>query len=186
LLLAGLAIPGLAVCAYPWLHRMDRTAVRRVAELAPRIKVLEQLGIFAAGSRAALERLASSCAETTAPAGEVIIREGDTADAFYVLLSGEVAVSAKGEAQQSRRLRVMGPGTYFGEIGLLAQVPRTATVKALEACTLYRIPGPDFIDALTTSSPSGGLLEGAKTRLARSHPSYAPTMLGDQPAPAEG
>ncbi|MGC2191566.1 MAG: MFS transporter [Candidatus Dormiibacterota bacterium] len=186
LLLAGLAIPGLAVCAYPWLHRMDRTAVRRVAELAPRIKVLEQLGIFAVGSRAALERLASSCTEITAPAGEVIIREGDTADAFYVLLSGEVAVSAKGEAQQSRRLRVMGPGTYFGEIGLLAQVPRTATVKALEACTLYRIPGPDFIDALTTSSPSGGLLEGAKTRLARSHPSYAPTMLGEQPAPAEG
>ncbi|MGC1909328.1 MAG: MFS transporter [Candidatus Dormiibacterota bacterium] len=180
LLLAGLAIPGLACCAYPWLHRMDRTAVRRVAELAPRIKVLEQLGIFAAGSRAALERLAAACIETAAPAGEVIIQEGDTADAFYVLLTGEVAVSAKGEAEHARRLRVMGPGTYFGEIGLLARVPRTATVKALEACTLYRIPGQDFIAALTTSSPSSGLLEGAKTRLAISHPSYAPTMLGEE------
>jgi len=182
LLLAGLVIPGLACCAYPWLHRMDRTAVRRVAELAPRIKVLEQLGIFAAGSRAALERLATACTETSAPAGEVIIQEGDTADAFFVLLTGEVAVSAKGEAEHARRLRVMGPGTYFGEIGLLARVPRTATVQALEACTLYRIPGQDFIDALTISSPSGGLLEGAKTRLAISHPSYAPTLLGETPA----
>ena len=182
LLLAGLAIPGLALCAYPWLFRMDRAAVRRLAELAPRIKILEQLGIFAAGSRASLEHLAAACTETTAPAGEVIIQEGDTADAFYVLLSGEVAVSAKGEAQRARRLRVMGPGTYFGEIGLLAQMPRTATVKALQACTLYRIPGSDFIDALTTSTASGGLLEGAKTRLARSHPSYAPTLLGEAQA----
>ena len=185
LLLVGLGIPGLACCAYPWLHRMDRTALRRVAELAPRIKILEQLGIFAAGSRAALERLAAACVETTVPAGEVIIREGDPADAFYVLLDGEVAVSAQGEAQRSRRLREMGPGTYFGEIGLLAKVPRTATVEALEPCTIYRIAGQDFIDALTTSSPSGGLLEGAKTRLAQSHPSYAPTFLGDPQAAAE-
>jgi CRP-like cAMP-binding protein len=115
----------------------------------------------------------------TATPGQVIIREGDPADAFYVLLVGEVQVSARGEAKRSRVLRVMGPGSYFGEIGLLAQVPRTATVKALEACTLYRISGTDFVDALTASSPSGGFLEGAKTRLARSHPSYAPTMLGD-------
>jgi CRP-like cAMP-binding protein len=185
LLLAGLAIPGLACCAYPWLYRMDRTAVRRLAELAPRIRVLEQLGIFAAGSRASLERLAAACTETTAASGDVIIQEGDSADAFYVLLSGEVAVSARGEAQRSRRLRVMGPGTYFGEIGLLAQVPRTATVKALETCSLYRIPGTDFIDALTTGTASGGLLEGAKTRLARSHPSYAPTMLGEPVATTE-
>jgi CRP-like cAMP-binding protein len=165
---------------------MDRTAVRRLAELAPRIRILEQLGIFAAGSRASLERLASACTETSAPADEVIIREGDPADAFYVLLTGEVAVSAKGEGQRSRRLRVMGPGTYFGEIGLLAQMPRTATVRALQNCTLYRIPGPDFIDALTTSTASGGLLEGAKTRLARTHPSYAPTLLGETVAGTSG
>jgi len=186
LLLAGLAIPGLALCAYPWLHRMDQAAVRRLAELAPRLRVLEPLGIFAAGSRAALERLASACTETTATAGQVIIREGEVADAFYVLLSGEVEVSAKGEAQRSRRLRVMAPGSYFGEIGLLAKMPRTATVRALADCALYRIPGPDFIDALTSSAPSGGLLEGAKTRLARSHPSYAPTLLGESAVPAEG
>ncbi|HEY6539230.1 MAG TPA: MFS transporter [Candidatus Dormibacteraeota bacterium] len=184
LLLAGLGIPALAICAYPWLFQMDRAAVRRVAELAPRIQVLERLGIFAAGSRAALERLAGACVETPVAAGQVVIQEGDVADAFYVLLSGEVVVSAKGEAQRSRRLRVMGPGTYFGEIGLLARVPRTATVRAQEACTLYRIPGEDFIDALTTSTPSGGLLEGAKTRLARTHPTYAPTFLGGAETPA--
>ncbi|MFZ0996147.1 MAG: MFS transporter [Candidatus Dormiibacterota bacterium] len=179
LLLAGLAIPAIAACAYPRLRRMDGLAVRRVAELAPRIALLEPLGIFAAGSRAALESLAAACTDMTASAGQVIIREGDPADAFYVLLGGAVQVSARGEAKRSRVLRVMGPGSYFGEIGLLAKMPRTATVKALEPCALYRISGTDFVDALTASTPSGGFLEGAKTRLARSHPSYAPTLLGD-------
>ncbi len=179
LLLAGLGIPALACCAYPWLFRMDRAAVRRLAELAPRIQVLEKLGIFAAGSRAALERLAGACTETTVPAGEVIIREGDVADAFYVLITGEVEVSAKGEGAESRRLRTMGPGTYFGEIGLLAQVPRTATVEAIEQCRLYRIPGADFIGALTSTRASGSLLEGAKSRLAVSHPSIKADFLGD-------
>ncbi len=179
LLLVGLAIPALAACAYPWLYRMDRAAVRRVAQLAPRVEVLQHLGIFAAGSRATLERLALACAEVTAPAGEVLIREGDVADAFYVLLEGEVGVSARGEAGRIRQLRVMGAGSYFGEIGLLAKVPRTATVEALAVCHLYRIPGPDFVDALTASTVSVGFLEGARSSLARSHPSFTPVFLGE-------
>jgi predicted MFS family arabinose efflux permease len=186
LLLAGLAIPALACTAYPRLYRMDQTAVRRVAELAPRIETLQHLGIFAAGTRAALERLAVACTELTAPAGKVIIREGDTADAFYVLLGGEVEVSARGEAKRRRRLRVMGPGSYFGEIGLLAQVPRTATVTALAECHLYRISGTEFVEALTATTVSGGFLEGARASLARSHPSFAPTFLGDGPVGPDG
>jgi MFS family permease len=186
LLLAGLAIPALACTAYPRLYRMDQAAVRRVAELAPRIETLQHLGIFAAGTRAALERLAVACTELTVPAGKVIIREGDTADAFYVLLGGEVEVSARGEAKRRRRLRVMGPGSYFGEIGLLAQVPRTATVTALAECHLYRISGTEFVEALTATTVSGGFLEGARASLARSHPSFAPTFLGDGPVGPDG
>ncbi|MGH7640647.1 MAG: MFS transporter [Candidatus Dormibacteria bacterium] len=184
LLLAGLAIPAFACCAYPWLFRMDRAAARRLAELAPRIRVLEQLGIFASGSRAALERLAAACAEITVSPGQVLITEGDPADAFFVLLQGSVEVTAKGEGETTRRLRTMVPTSYFGEIGLLAKVPRTASVKAIEGCSLYRVPGEEFVEALTSTRASGSLLEGAKARLALSHPSLRPDFLGDV-APAE-
>ncbi len=177
LLLAGLAIPALAACAYPWLHRMDQRAVRRVLELAPKVRLLEQLGIFAAGSRLALERLAAAATEVEAPAGQVLIREGDPADAFYVLRQGKVLVSAKGEGEQQRPLREMAKGSYFGEIGLLERVPRTATVRTLEPSALYRIDGREFVEALTGSAVAQGFLEGAKTRLARTHPSYTPTGL---------
>ncbi|MGH7611254.1 MAG: cyclic nucleotide-binding domain-containing protein, partial [Candidatus Dormibacteria bacterium] len=177
LLLAGLAIPALAACAYPWLYRMDRVAVRRVAELAPKVALLGHLGIFAAGSRAALERLAAAATELEVPPDQVLIQEGDPADAFYVLRSGRVLVTAKGEGQVEQKLREMESGSYFGEIGLLERVPRTATVRTLEACSLYRIEGPEFIEALTASTVAQGFLEGAKTRLARTHPSYTPTAL---------
>ncbi len=177
LLLAGLAIPALATCAYPWLHRIDNQAVRRVAALAPRIRVLEKLGIFAAGSRATLELLAAACTEEQVPARRVIVREGDSADAFYVLLSGRVEVTAKGEDQRPHRLRVMDAESYFGEIGLIERMPRTATVRAMQASKLYRIPGDAFVEALTSGAVSRGLLEGAQSRLARSHPSYIPTNL---------
>ncbi len=186
LLLFGLGVPALAACSFPWLLRMDNQAVRRLAEIRPRIAVLEPLGIFAAGSRAALERLAAACREVTAPAGEVLIREGDTADAFYVLLSGRVEVSARGEAAESHHLRFMTAPSYFGEIGLLAHVPRTATVQASEDCRLYRIAADDFNQALTSSNVAGGFLEGAKTRLAYSHPSHSPLEFKGLEEPGTG
>jgi CRP-like cAMP-binding protein len=68
----------------------------------------------------------------------------------------------------------MEPGTYFGEIGLLERIPRTATVTALEAVELYRIEGDAFLDALATASAGTSFLAGARTRLARTHPSLRP------------
>jgi CRP-like cAMP-binding protein len=102
-----------------------------------------------------------------------VMAEGDRADAFYVLAEGELDVSAIGEAGGASpvHLRTLGPGSYAGEIGLLAGIPRTATVRAVAPCTLLRIGGEDFLDALTTLSASLSLLQGAQTRLALTHPS---------------
>jgi len=185
LLILGLGVPALAACAYPGLWRMDNRAERRIVELAPKIELLGQLGIFAAGSRSVLERLAAACTDETVAAGTVIIREGDTADAFYVLRSGSVDIKAKGSGPTERHLAITEAGGYFGEIGLLEQIPRTATVTALDECQLYRIDGDQFLDALEAAPPSQMFLEGTKARLGRSHPTYRPKSTRDQ-APVAG
>jgi MFS family permease len=174
LYIMGLVPLGIGLLGYPALVRIDRAAAARLDELAPRIALLEQLGIFASANRAVLERLAAACTPVRAHAGDAIVTEGDEPDALYVIVSGRVDVKARGEAGVEQHIRVMEPGTYFGEIGLLERIPRTATVTALEEVELYRIEGDAFLDALTTASATTSLLAGARMRLARTHPSLKP------------
>jgi CRP-like cAMP-binding protein len=65
----------------------------------------------------------------------------------------------------------MGPGTYFGEIGVLEGIPRTATVTTLEPSHMLRIEGDAFLAAVTAGPTPTTLLEDARSRLARTHPS---------------
>lgn len=170
LLAIGFGFSGAAVLGLFPLLRADRRAMIAVRALEPRIRLLEALDLFAGASRLAVERLASAASELTVPADHVVVREGDEADALWVLVGGEVVVTARGEAGRSRRLRTMGPGTYFGEIGLLRRVPRTATVRTLAPCTLLRIEGADFLDAVQSAGVSSSMLSQSATRLARTHP----------------
>jgi MFS family permease len=174
LYIMGLVPLGIGLLGYPALVRIDRAAAARLDELAPRIALLEQLGIFASANRAVLERLAAACTPVRAHAGDAVVTEGDEPDALYVIVSGRVDVKARGEAGVEQHIRVMEPGTYFGEIGLLERIPRTATVTALEEVELYRIEGDAFLDALSTASATTSLLAGARMRLARTHPSLEP------------
>jgi CRP-like cAMP-binding protein len=64
--------------------------------------------------------------------GTIIIRQGDTADRFYVLLKGKVDVFKENPNQPERRVAQITPASYFGEIGLLKHVKRTATVRVAE------------------------------------------------------
>lgn len=169
----------LALAGYPALSRLDEAAAARLAELAPRISILERLGIFAAAPHSVLARLAAACEQAEFAGGEAIVREGEPADALYVILDGSVVVTAHGEGSEERHLRTMGPETYFGEIGLLERIPRTATVTAEAPTRCYRIDGDEFLDALTTTPPAASMLEGARTRLATSHPSRRLTYEGD-------
>ena len=70
------------------LVRLDRASAARLTELAPRISVLEHLGIFAAAPQAVLERLAAACKDVEFAPGDAIVREGEPADALYVVLEG--------------------------------------------------------------------------------------------------
>lgn len=175
LLAIGFGFSGAAVLGLLPLWRADRRAMVAVRALAPRIALLESLDLFAGASRLAVERLASAATDLTVAADHVVIREGDEADALWVLVSGEVEVTARGEAARARRLRTMGPGTYFGEIGLLRRMPRTATIRSLEPCTLLRIEGTDFLDAVQGAGISPSLMSQSSARLSRTHPRLAAT-----------
>jgi hypothetical protein len=163
----------IGMLGFPTLLSIDRTASEQAALLAPKVAVLEQLGIFAAAGRPILERLASASNEVEFPSRTAIIEEGDAADGLYVLVEGEVLVRAFGElgATEQRPIRTMHSPTYFGEIGVLERIPRTATVIAIGRCVCWKIDGDALLEALSNTPPSSGLMELARHRLALTHPS---------------
>lgn len=174
----------LGLLGYPTLAAIDRETAARAAALAPKVAILEQLGIFAAATRPVLERLAAVATEAAFPAAAAIVREGDPADALFVLVEGEVEVTARGEAAgPEKRIRIMAAPTYFGEIGVLEQIPRTATVTALTDCRCERIDGEALLAALAAAPPSSSLMENARSRLALTHPSR---QLRYEPAAGAG
>jgi hypothetical protein len=167
----AVAPAAVALAGFPALRRIDRQTAGRARELEPKIAMLEGLGIFASASRPILERLAAAAVPVRFPATTAIVREGEPADALYVLAEGEVQVSARGEAGGAEQpIRVMRAPDYFGEIGVLERIPRTATVTALTECRCERIDGDTLLDALTASPPSSALMENARGRLAVTHP----------------
>lgn len=176
LVVLGLAPALLALPALPVLRAIDRDAVAKLAHLEPRIAVLERLGLFAAAGRATLERLASAATEESVAVGTTIIREGDEADALYVILEGETEVRAG-----DRHIRFMPEGSYVGEIGLIERVPRTATVVAHTPCRLLRIGGDDFLEALTSAAPTASLLDAVQGRIAQTSVRRGPSPAGASP-----
>jgi CRP-like cAMP-binding protein len=105
--------------------------------------------MFAALPPPVLERLASTATLVTAPAGGVVFSRGDPGVRFYAIESGGVAVELEGG-----ETRELGAGDFFGEIALLRDVPRTATVRALDDLRLYALERDDFIAAVTGHAPS--------------------------------
>jgi MFS family permease len=162
----------LVALAYPSLVAIDRASAERSAALAPRVAFLEQLGFFGSASRTVLERLAGLATEVSMPAGTPVVREGDPADAMYLLVDGDVEVTARGETHSEEQvIRHMSPPGYFGEIGVLERIPRTATVTALTDLRLLRIDGDTLLNTLTAAPPSSSVMETARGRLALTHPS---------------
>lgn len=149
----------IALAGYPALLAIDRQTADTTRELEPRVALLEALGLFAGANRPTLERLAAAATTESYGPATPIVREGDTADAVYVLAEGEAEVSAHGETEIDHPIAVISAPAYFGEIGLLASCPRTATVTARTDCRCERIDGVVFLDALTTSRGSSGLIE---------------------------
>jgi hypothetical protein len=162
----------IALIGYPALLAMDRQTAATAQILAPRVAVLETLGLFAGASRPTLEQVAAAAVTRPYARGIAIVVEGEPADALYVLTEGRVQFTARGEAGgEERVLRVITAPGYFGEIGVLEGIPRTATARAFTNCVCERIDGSAFLEALTAAPPSAGLVDTARSRLALTHPS---------------
>lgn len=174
LLVLGLFLAVVSVLGVRPLLLADRQSAAAVAALQPRIALLRRLDLFAALSRPALESVARSLEEVSAQPDEVLIREGDQADTLWILRTGRVDVSASG----SGPLPSLGPNSYFGEIGLLRGIPRTATVTAAEPSTLYRLPAEAFLTAISSGQASSSLAGLMDVRLFRTHPQLAGTPTG--------
>ncbi len=133
---------GVAVLALPLLPRMRRLDTRMKAP--PGLDLLAAVSIFAPLSRATVEDMARALVSVPVAAGMPALSEGEDSDRFYVIESGLVEVTQDGVV-----LRREGPGEFFGEIGLLRDVPRTATVTAVEDTVLLALGRDDFLAAVT-------------------------------------
>ena len=130
-----------AVVGLSWrrLVSIDEAVAAPVEELA----AIDKVPIFRGLSVVAKERLATSLIPVSYPAGTAIVREGETGDRFYIVLDGEI------EASEGGRPAGRGSLEYFGEIALLRDIPRTATITARTAVRLYALERDDFLAAVT-------------------------------------
>ena len=134
----GAILPLLALFSYPRLVEVDKTA-RPSMEL----ELVERVPMFAPLSIAAKERVASDLVPVEVFAGQQVIRAGDEGDRFYIVGDGALDIDT------GDRHSTAHSGDYFGEIALLRDVPRTATVTASVDSQLYALQRDDFLEALT-------------------------------------
>ncbi|HEU5083515.1 MAG TPA: MFS transporter [Acidimicrobiales bacterium] len=139
LVVIGAGVTTVALLALPRLRQVDRVA------LAPEgLELLRSLSMLAPLSQRVLERLARSSEVHRYPAGSTICAEGDDGERFFVIEEGEVVVSVGGE-----EIGRMPAGAAFGEIALLRDCPRTATVRALTDVVCRTLSKDDFVPAVT-------------------------------------
>jgi MFS family permease len=140
LTVTGFSLPVLTLLSWRRLVRIDRSAAIPVEQLA----VIDRVPMLAQLSLVAKEQVAGQLMEVDAAPATDVVREGETGDRFYILVEGEADVLSNGRKVASRE----GPD-YFGEIALLRDVPRTATVRARSPLRLYALGREDFIAAVT-------------------------------------
>jgi predicted MFS family arabinose efflux permease len=145
LVATGAFLPALVALSWRSLVRIDAQARVPAREL----ELLRGVPFLAVLPGPTLEELALRLTPMQVAAGEVVFRQGDAGDRFYLIAQGTAAVAVDGQAAPQ-----LGPAGYFGEIALLRDVPRTATVTALTDLSLLALERDVFIAAVTGHAPS--------------------------------
>jgi MFS family permease len=135
----GAILPLLTLLAWRRLVEIDRAVAVPAAELA----LVEGVPMFSPLPLAAKEHMAAALVPVPVAAGEVVIRAGEPGDRFYVVGEGELEVVGEDVHTQA------GPGDHFGEIALIRNSVRTATVRAIADSKLYALERDDFLAAVT-------------------------------------
>ncbi len=148
------AVVGLVIFAacLPRLSKLER--VLGVRMFVRKVPVLSGL------SHAVLEDLASRMTLQKVPDGTVVVREGEVGDRLYIVKDGEAEVVARGEDWEETELATLSKNDYFGEIALLRDVPRTATVRARGPVELYSLGREDFQSLLSSSEKLKSAMTG--------------------------
>jgi len=113
--------------------------------------ILAQVPLFSQLSRRDLKRLAKGTVSREFSKGHVIVKEGDQALAFYLILSGRAEIVKGAGEPKPRVLNTLGPGDFFGEMALLDGYLRSASVRALEDTECLLLSRWDFMAELRTS-----------------------------------
>jgi hypothetical protein len=159
----GATVAVLAVAYALRFAQIDRTTAPPGRE----IDLLRGLPMFASLPLVVVEQLAMSVEQHEYAAGEVVMREGERGDRFHIVVEGTGGVTVRGAPRSP-----LQPGDGFGEIALLRDVPRTATVRATERLHTLSLSRPEFLAAVTGNRVSAGFAHSlAEDRLAADAPS---------------
>ncbi|HEY2938285.1 MAG TPA: MFS transporter [Gaiellaceae bacterium] len=165
----GAILPLLTLLTYRRLDRIDRT----VAEPPPELELIDRVPMFAPLSLAGKERVAARLVPVSVSAGDLVIRAGDAGDRFYIVGEGELEIDADGRRSTAHR------ADYFGEIALLRDVPRTATVRATVDSELYALQRDDFLAAVTGHAAAHAAGEAiAEERLGQAKDHWSTSVTG--------
>jgi MFS family permease len=154
LIAVGASAPILLLLLWPALRRVDAEAV--IAEEP--LELLRRIEIFGELPEQVLERLATGATSVSVAAGGIVVSRGEAGNHFYAIASGKAVVEL-----EDGTTRELGPGDSFGEIALLRDVPRTATVRALEQLHLFAVERDEFLGAVTGHAPTLAFAENVVT-----------------------
>jgi len=139
---AGLMLPMMGALTWARLRSVDAAAQPPPLSLA----LLRRVPMFGHLPAPVLERMASRMMPVEFAAGDTVIRQGDDGEHFYVVESGRLEVTVDGQPRPP-----LGPGDSFGEIAMMRDVPRTASIFAATASRLWALDRGTFLAAITGS-----------------------------------
>lgn len=111
-------------------------------------QIVRGVPLFSSFSDAQISQLLSGVQHRSYPRNAFILRAGEETDALYIILSGRVKVLIPDEEGHEVILSIMGPHEFFGEMGLLDDQPRSASVETLESCEMLRLSKAGFTNIL--------------------------------------
>ena len=162
------AAPTLGVCGLvvvvstvAGLALIGKAATREPSQFEATLAEVAKLPLFSGVPSSRLETALARVHEAPVKAGQVVVRQGDPADRFYMIASGSfVVIQQATPAATPVVLRHLGANDVFGELGLLRESPRSATVTAETDGVLLELAGKDFLELVGAGGPLRGRLLG--------------------------